>query len=77
MVIDKKTLSAKCLNYVINKTKQKDVTGVISKRPQDQVSMKSATGCTAGKTNGQTHPKQGARENKPVGKIQPKVLIIY
>jgi len=40
--------------------------GVISKQPQDRSSLKSASGCAAGRTDGQTHPKQRARENKPV-----------
>lgn len=72
----KNTLSAKCLNYVINKTKQRYYWRYFktASRPSQH---KESSGCTAGRTDGQTHSKQGARENKPVGKIQPKVFIIY
>lgn len=70
---EKKTLSAKCLNYVINKTKEKkDVIGVISKLSQDRIQHEECKWLHC-----QTHLKQGARENKSVGKIQPKIVIIY
>lgn len=44
----KKNFISKMFKLCNKQNKTKDVTGVILKQPQDQMSTKSASGCTAG-----------------------------